>query len=71
MFGYRTFKIFGALIIIALAPWAELTSIAIDLNWIIMLGCVVWIGFLVVLHRDYLAISRHQQLLFSADSIAK
>ena len=71
MFGYRTFKIFGALIIIALAPWAELTSIAIDLNWIIMLGCVVWVGFLVVLHRDYLAISRHQQLLFSADSIAK
>ncbi len=61
MFGYRMFKIFGALIIVALAPWAELTSIVIDLNWIIMLGCVVWIGFLVVLYRDYLAISQHHK----------
>ncbi|MCP4008263.1 MAG: MFS transporter [Proteobacteria bacterium] len=61
MFGYRTFKIFGALIIIALA---QMTYIVIDLNWIIMLGCAIWVGLLVVLHRDYLAIMQHKQSVF-------
>lgn len=61
MFGYRTFKIFGALIIIALA---QMTYIVIDLNWIIMLGCAIWTGFLVVLYRDYLAIMQHKQSVF-------
>jgi AAA family ATP:ADP antiporter len=69
MFGYRTFKIFGALIIIALAQSAELMPFMIDLNWIIMLGCVIWIGLLVVLYRDYLAIMQHQQSVFSEDSL--
>jgi AAA family ATP:ADP antiporter len=69
MFGYRTFKIFGALIIIALAQSAELMPVMIDLNWIIMLGCVIWIGFLVVLYRDYLAIMQRQQSVFSEDSL--
>jgi AAA family ATP:ADP antiporter len=61
MFGYRTFKIFGALIIIALA---QMTYVVIDLNWIIMLGCAIWTGFLVVLHRDYLAIMQNKQSVF-------
>jgi AAA family ATP:ADP antiporter len=61
MFGYRTFKIFGALIIIALT---QMTYIVIDLNWVIMLGCAIWTGFLVVLHRDYLAIMQNKQSVF-------
>lgn len=61
MFGYRTFKIFGALIIIALA---QMTYIVIDLNWVIMLGCAIWAGILVVLHRDYLAIMQQKQSVF-------
>jgi AAA family ATP:ADP antiporter len=67
MFGYRTFKIFGALIIIALAQSAEIMPVMVDLNWIIMLGCVIWVGFLVALYRDYLAIMQHQQSVFSED----
>jgi len=50
-----------ASIIIALA---QMTYIVIDLNWIIMLGCAIWTGFLVVLHRDYLAIMQHKQSVF-------
>ena len=65
MFGYRTFKIFGALIIIALAQSADLAWIKIDLNWVIMAGCVIWVGFLAVLYRDYLAIRQHQKAVFS------
>ncbi len=67
MFGYRTFKIFGALIIIGLTQWPLLASMAINLSWIIMLGCVIWAGFLVVLYRDYLAITRHEQSVFSSN----
>ncbi len=67
MFGYRTFKIFGALIIIALAQSAEIMPVMVDLNWIVMLGCVIWVGFLVALYRDYLAIMQHQQSVFSED----
>jgi AAA family ATP:ADP antiporter len=64
MFGYRTFKIFGALIIIALTQWTNLTPDIIDLSWVIMLGCVIWIGFLISLHRDYRAIRKHGQGVF-------
>lgn len=65
MFGYRTFKIFGALIIIALTQWTGLTPGIIDLNWVIMLGCVIWVGFLLSLYHDYKAIRRHEQEVFS------
>jgi len=65
MFGYRTFKIFGALIIIILTQWTGLTPGVIDLNWVIMLGCAVWIGFLISLYRDYCAIRRNEQEVFS------
>lgn len=68
MFGYRTFKIFGAFIIIALTQWTGLTPDIIDLSWVIMLGCVIWIGFLVVLYRDYQAIKRHEQSVFATES---
>lgn len=67
MFGYRTFKIFGALIIIALTQWTDLTPNIIDLNWVIMLGCVIWVWFLISLYRDYRAIRRHEQGVFSVD----
>ena len=67
MFGYRTFKIFGALIIIILTQWTKLTPAVIDLNWVIMLGCLIWLIFLVVLYRDYCAIRRHEQEVFSEE----
>ena len=65
MFGYRTFKIFGALIIIALTQWTSLTPDIIDLSWVIMLGCVIWVWFLISLYRYYRAIRRNEQDVFT------
>jgi AAA family ATP:ADP antiporter len=65
MFGYRTFKIFGALIIIALTQWTSLTPDIIDLSWVIMLGCIIWIGLLITLYRDYCAIRRNEKSVFA------
>lgn len=70
MFGYRTFKIFGAFVIIFLTQWTGLTPAIIDLNWVIMLGCVIWVGFLLALYRDYRAIRRHEQQVFSTTESA-
>lgn len=71
MFGYRTFKIFGALIIIFLTQWTNLTPDIIDLSWVIMLGCIVWIGFLFSLYKDYLAIKNNERQVFSDPKTAK
>ena len=65
MFGYRTFKIFGALIIIFLTQWTNLTPDFIDLSWVIMLGCIVWIGFLLSLYKDYRSIMNNERQVFS------
>ena len=71
MFGYRTFKIFGALIIIFLTQWTNLTPDIIDLSWVIMLGCIVWIGFLFSLYKDYLAIKNNERQVFSDSRAVK
>ena len=68
MFGYRTFKIFGALIIIALTQWTNLTPDVIDLSWVIMLGCVIWIGFLLRLYKDYRAIRKNEIQMFAIET---
>lgn len=71
MFGYRLFKVSGALIIIVLTQSAELTGLAIDLSWVIMAGCLVWIWFLAMLYRDYQAISQHRKQVFGSTTSAQ
>ena len=54
MFGYRLFKALGSLIIIVLG-YVSLTGNGVeDLGWVVLAGCVVWMGVLVKLHRAYL-----------------
>ena len=52
MFGYRVFKMLGALSILFLTQWTSLER-WLPLNHIIVLACLIWAGLLVVLHRDY------------------
>ncbi len=57
MFGYRTFKMVGALLILLLTQWTGLAPRYLPLNWVILLLCAVWGGLLVVLYRDYQALA--------------
>jgi len=53
MFGYRLFKILGAMLILLLTQWTTIVSGYVDLSWFILGGCFVWVLILLVLHREY------------------
>lgn len=67
MFGYRTFKMIGAVLILFLTQWTHIAPDIINLNWVIIAGCVEWMVVLVILHRDYRAI----RILRGASSVAE
>ncbi len=56
MFGYRSFKVIGAVIILLLTQWPTLARDVLSLNWVILLACGLWAGLLVVLYRHYQAL---------------
>lgn len=58
MFGYRIFKIFGAMLILLLTQWTAVATGYADLSWAIISGCLVWMLLLVALHREYLALTK-------------
>lgn len=58
MFGYRLFKALGSLIIIGASQWFLSGNGVIDLGWVILGGCILWVWVLVTLNREYLAITR-------------
>ncbi|MDT8403246.1 Npt1/Npt2 family nucleotide transporter [Sulfuriflexus sp.] len=53
MFGYRLFKILGAMLILLLTQWTTIVTGYVDLSWFIISGCFVWVLILLVLHREY------------------
>jgi AAA family ATP:ADP antiporter len=53
MFGYRTFKVAGALTILVLTQWTALEKSLISLNWVIVICCGLWMLLLVSLYRRY------------------
>ncbi len=57
MFGYRTFKMVGAVLILLLTQWTGLAPRYLPLTWVIVLLCGVWGVLLVVLYRDYQALA--------------
>lgn len=57
MFGYRTFKMVGALLILLLTQWTSLAPAVISLNGVIIGGCVVWVGVLTFVYQDYRILS--------------
>lgn len=56
MFGYRSFKVVGAVIILVLTQWTDLARDVLSLNWVILIACGFWVGLLVVLFRHYNAL---------------
>ncbi len=62
MFGYRTFKIVGAVTILVLTQWTNLATNGFNLNGVIILSSAVWIGLLVVLSRRYQALDSDRSL---------
>jgi AAA family ATP:ADP antiporter len=61
MFGYRLFKALGALIIIGLSQWTLAGHGVVNLGWVALAGCGLWVWVLVTLNREYQARSRQQQ----------
>jgi len=57
MFGYRIFKVLGAMLILLLTQWTTLASGYAQLSWAIIGGCVLWGIVLFYLHREYQNIS--------------
>ena len=53
MLGYRSFKLIGAFFILVLTQWTQIVPNVIPLTWVIILGCAVWMGILILLHRVY------------------
>ena len=53
MFGYRMFKIFGAMLILLLTQWSTIATGYGDLSWVIISGCLLWMFLLVTLYREY------------------
>ncbi len=53
MFGYRTFKMLGALFLLLVTQWSAVTADVLSLPTIIVIACVIWAGVLVVLYREY------------------
>ncbi len=53
MFGYRSFKVAGAVIILLLTQWTTLARDGLDLNWVIVLCCGLWGLMLLGLYRRY------------------
>lgn len=53
MLGYRSFKLIGAFFILVLTQWTAIVPNVIPLTWVIILGCAIWMGILIVLNRSY------------------
>lgn len=53
MFGYRLFKIAGSLLILLLTQWLPFSISAVDLSWLTMFFCLLWLGAISLLAREY------------------
>ena len=53
MLGYRLFKVIGSAMILVLARWLPLGENAVQLGWLTLLICGVWILVLGLLAREY------------------
>lgn len=53
MFGYRIFKVVGALLIILLTEWTTIGAGYFGLGVVIISGCAIWIAVLIKVYREY------------------
>ena len=53
MFGYRLFKVFGSVLILLLTQWLPFSISAVQLSWLTLLVCLLWILTIALLAREY------------------
>lgn len=53
MFGYRSFKLLGAFLILLLTQWTNLAATTVPLGSIVVVACIAWILILLILSRHY------------------
>lgn len=68
MFGYRIFKVAGSMLILFLTQWTSLISGTANLTMVVIAGCVVWVGVLHVLRREYQTVTLRQTIQESGQS---
>lgn len=54
MFGYRTFKMLGAVFILLILRWSPVDQEYLSLNSVVILACGLWMTILFILHKHYL-----------------
>ncbi|MFK8067512.1 MAG: Npt1/Npt2 family nucleotide transporter [Gammaproteobacteria bacterium] len=53
MFGYRLFKVAGSVLILLLTQWLPTGISIINLSWVTMFVCALWIGSITLLAREH------------------
>ncbi|MFH2060238.1 MAG: Npt1/Npt2 family nucleotide transporter [Pseudomonadota bacterium] len=53
MLGYRLFKVFGSFIILLVTQWLPVTVGIVNLSWLTIFLCGVWIFIVMALRREY------------------
>ncbi len=53
MFGYRMFKVFGSLLILALTQWSPINLGIVPIGWFTLSCCFVWMFAIVYLAHEY------------------
>ncbi len=58
MFGYRLFKIFGAVLILIFSRWISPPLSLPQLSWLVLGICTLWLLVLLVLRKEYAGIEK-------------
>jgi AAA family ATP:ADP antiporter len=60
MLGYRLFKVFGSFIILLVTQWLPVSVGIVQLSWLAMLLCGVWIFLVMALRREYRVVVKNE-----------
>jgi AAA family ATP:ADP antiporter len=53
MFGYRTFKVAGSVLILLMTQWLPVTMSVHELSWFTIVICGLWVMFVMFLRQEY------------------
>ena len=56
MFGYRTFKVAGSVLILLMTQWLPVTMSVNELSWFTIVICGLWVMFVMFLRQEYIVI---------------
>ncbi len=61
MFGYRTFKVAGSVLILLMTQWLPVTMSVNELSWFTIVICGLWVMFVMFLRQEYIVIYQKTQ----------